>query len=38
MARIEPEDVGLDNLTDEITYVHHPWPGRTAFVEFVLNR
>ncbi len=26
--------VGIDNVTDEITYVHHPWPGRTIFLEF----
>ena len=25
--------VGIDNLTDEITFVHHPWPGRTAYLE-----
>lgn len=25
---------GVDNLTDEIAYVHHPWPGRTFFLEF----
>lgn len=26
--------LGIDNLTNEITYVHHPWPGRTMFLEF----
>jgi len=25
--------LGIDNLTNEIAYVHHPWPGRTAFLE-----
>lgn len=24
---------GVNNITNEITYVHHPWPGRTAFME-----
>ena len=24
---------GVDNLTDQIAFVHHPWPGRTAFAE-----
>ncbi len=28
---------GIDNLTDEITYVHHPWPGRTTFLEFAVG-
>lgn len=23
--------VGIDNLTDEVAYVAHPWPGRTLF-------
>ena len=23
--------VGVDNLTNEITYVYHPWPGRTVY-------
>jgi len=23
--------LGIDNLTDEISYVAHPWPGRTIF-------
>jgi len=26
-------NLGVDNLTDEITFVHHPWPGRTVFLE-----
>lgn len=25
--------VGVDNLTDEEAYVHHPWPFRTVFIE-----
>ncbi len=25
---------GIDNLTNQVTYVHHPWPGRTLFLEF----
>ena len=25
--------LGIDNLTDQVTFVHHPWPGRTAFAE-----
>lgn len=25
--------MGVDNLTDEETYVHHPWPFRTVFLE-----
>lgn len=30
---------GIDNLTNEITYVAHPWPGRTAYlgVVYALN-
>ncbi|MCB1037326.1 MAG: TonB-dependent receptor, partial [Acidobacteria bacterium] len=28
---------GIDNLTDEIAYVHHPWPGRTFFLEIGVN-
>jgi len=28
---------GVDNLTDEVTYVHHPWPGRTLFFEVSLD-
>ena len=24
---------GVDNLFNEIAYVHHPWPGRTLFLE-----
>jgi iron complex outermembrane receptor protein len=23
--------LGIDNLTDEVAYVAHPWPGRTLF-------
>jgi iron complex outermembrane receptor protein len=30
-------NLAIDNLTDEITYVHHPWPGRTASLEAVLD-
>lgn len=29
--------VGLDNLTNDIAYVAHPWPGRTAYFNFSLN-
>ncbi len=25
--------LGVDNVTNEIAYVHHPWPGRTLFIE-----
>lgn len=25
--------VGIDNLTDEAVYVHHPWPQRTFYLE-----
>ncbi len=25
--------LGIDNITNEIAYVHHPWPGRTVFIE-----
>ncbi len=25
---------GLDNVTNEITYVAHPWPGRTVYLNF----
>ncbi|VUD63816.1 Vitamin B12 transporter BtuB [Thalassocella blandensis] len=28
---------GIDNLTNSIAYVHHPWPGRTIFLETALN-
>ena len=31
-------NLAIDNLTDEITYVHHPWPGRTASLEVVFDR
>ncbi|MGH9381311.1 MAG: TonB-dependent receptor [Thermoanaerobaculia bacterium] len=31
-------NLAVDNLTDEITYVHHPWPGRTASLEVVIDR
>lgn len=24
--------LGVDNLTNEISYVHHPWPGRTYYL------
>ncbi|WP_041524058.1 TonB-dependent receptor [Gilvimarinus agarilyticus] len=26
--------VGVDNLTDEVAYVAHPWPGRTLYLNF----
>lgn len=26
--------VGIDNLTDEVSYVAHPWPGRTYYANF----
>ena len=29
--------LGVDNLLDEITYVHHPWHGRTIFLEASLK-
>src|SRR5690606_6376765 len=29
--------VGIDNVTDEVAYVHHPWPGRTWFLEASLD-
>lgn len=25
---------GIDNITDEVAYVAHPWPGRTAYLNF----
>lgn len=25
---------GIDNLTDEVSYVAHPWPGRTMYLSF----
>ncbi len=28
---------GIDNLTDEEAYVFHPWPRRSAYVEFALD-
>lgn len=31
-------NLAIDNLTDEIAYVHHPWPGRTASLEVVVDR
>jgi iron complex outermembrane recepter protein len=30
-------NLGIDNVTDEITYVHHPWPGRTMSLELSLD-
>lgn len=30
-------DLGVDNLTGEVAYVHHPWPGRTAYLEVVVD-
>jgi iron complex outermembrane receptor protein len=29
--------LGIDNLTNEIAFVHHPWPGRTFFLEAAVN-
>lgn len=29
--------LGLDNLLDDRAYVHHPWPGRTVFLEAALQ-
>ncbi len=26
--------LGIDNLTDEVSYVAHPWPGRTYYANF----
>jgi len=26
--------LGIDNITDEISYVAHPWPGRTVYLDF----
>ena len=28
---------GIDNITDELAYVHHPWPGRTLFLSSSLD-
>ena len=28
---------GIDNVMNKIAYVHHPWPGRTMYVEFGLS-
>lgn len=28
---------GIDNLTNEIAFVHHPWPGRTVYLEAGLD-
>ena len=25
---------GIDNLSDEVAYVAHPWPGRTLYANF----
>jgi iron complex outermembrane receptor protein len=30
-------NLGIDNLTDEVTYVHHPWPGRTVLLDLSLD-
>lgn len=30
-------NAGIDNLTNEIAFVHHPWPSRTFFVEGALD-
>ncbi len=29
--------LGIDNVTDKIAYVHHPWPGRTIYMELALD-
>lgn len=29
--------VGVNNLTNAVAFVHHPWPHRTLFVEFALD-
>jgi iron complex outermembrane receptor protein len=29
--------LGVDNLTDELACVHHPWPGRTGYLEFSVD-
>ena len=29
--------LGIDNLTNELAYVHHPWPSRTVFIEAKYN-
>ncbi len=26
--------LGVDNITNEIAYVAHPWPGRTVYMNF----
>lgn len=28
---------GVDNITDEVAFVHHPWPQRTIYVEAALD-
>ena len=29
--------IGIDNLTNEIAYVAHPWPGRTVYLNFAYD-
>ena len=29
--------LGIDNVTNEVAYVHHPWPRRTMFLELSLD-
>jgi len=29
--------IGIDNLTNEIAYVAHPWPGRTFYLNFAYD-
>ncbi|HSM30899.1 MAG TPA: TonB-dependent receptor, partial [Woeseiaceae bacterium] len=29
--------LGLDNLTNAVTFVHHPWPGRTLYLEAAVD-
>ena len=29
--------LGVDNLTNDVTFVHHPWPGRTLYVEAAVD-
>ena len=29
--------LGIDNVTNDIDYVAHPWPGRTAYINFAFD-
>ena len=31
-------NLSIDNLTDQLAFVHHPWPGRTMTLEVVVDR